>query len=240
MGNLKVSKTHAKLNFFSCKEVLRVFRYKTGEDSVPPTGPWVIKTRSCLRKRQKNEAKLSQSTPPKIVVSDDREEPTKTRDVEERRQRHSRVDEVISKQDELLPVPPKLQKMRMRKKVGLQSFSKAPTIGWNEDDEADDREILSKDEEGEDKGEEVEEEREEELGDEAPQSGAASEIDGHKKADEEGEVGEGEEVGDDTDGKFVDFVQGIWDNSDRASVGMKLTRRCFGFSTTSPTQKVVG
>lgn len=160
-------------------------------------------------------------------------------DVEERRERYNRVDKVISKQDELLPVPPKLPKMRMRRKVGLQSFSKAPAIGWNEDGEEDDEERLREEEE-EGGDNEVEAEREEKQKSEAPESKDAFEIGGHKKAVDETEVAEGEEGGDDTDGQFVDFVQGIWDNSDRASVGMKLTRQCFGFSTTSPTQKVVG
>jgi len=231
--------------YFNCKQgIPRVYRYKSGEDSVPPAGPWIIKTRSYLQKRQKKQTSRAQSTTPSKVVepvSGDRVEPEGQGGVDERLgEGYNRVDEVISKQDELLPVPPKLQKMRMRRKVGLQSFSKAPSIGWHKDDGAEDGERLTTGEGG-DGEEEVEAEKEEHLEAEVPQSGDASDIDGRKKADDEAAmVDEAEEEDDDTDGQFVDFVQGVWDNSDRASIGMKLTRKCFGFSTTSPTQKVVG
>jgi len=35
---------------------------------------------------------------------------------------------------------------------------------------------------------------------------------------------------------FEQFVQGVWDNSDRVSFGMKFTRSLFGFSSNSVTK----
>lgn len=169
-----------------------------------------------------------------------------------RQQRYSRLDDVLAKEHELYPIPPKLPTVKLRRNVDLPPYTTAPAIVERDPVDEDGEE-----EEGGRNGE-VEEEEVEKLREIPPENvfpghrggeHVSSMVFGEEEKEGEGKTEEatspprmdGEE-GDDVDeedGKFVEFVEGVWDNSDRASVGMKLARQCFGFSTTSPTQKVI-